>query len=192
MASAMSKQLCVELAKTMYWELKRTTTSAHGLANLRSPAPLQRSHETSGPSAWQRLYAGEGTKGARLHDWAYRELADLNADEYNETKSGLRTHGLLIRRNINDGDLAFFTTWCLLGTGIQTLAAVEGHRWAIEESFGTPKNELSLDHNESQSWYGWHRHVSLVMLAFAMMAVIRYRANDVTPPKRPGMRIIGI
>ncbi len=40
------------------------------------------------PSAWQRLSAGEGTKGARLHDWAYCELADLDADEYNETKSG--------------------------------------------------------------------------------------------------------
>ncbi|MDB5676752.1 MAG: putative transposase for insertion sequence element, partial [Sphingomonas bacterium] len=36
------------------------------------------------------------------------------------------------------------------------------------------------------------RHVSLVMLAFAMMAAIRYRANDVTPPKRPGMRSIKI
>src|SRR5690554_6854103 len=29
----------------------------------------------------------------------------------------------------------------------------------------------------------WHRHVSLVMPAFAMMAVIRYRANDMAPPK---------
>ena len=26
------------------------------------------------PSAWQRLSAGDGTKGARLHDWAYLEL----------------------------------------------------------------------------------------------------------------------
>jgi SRSO17 transposase len=24
-------------------------------------------------------------------------------------------------------------------------------------------------------WHGWHRHVSMVMLAFAMMAVIRHR-----------------
>lgn len=76
------------------------------------------------PSAWQRLSAGEGTKGARLHDWAYCELADLDADEYNETKSGLWTRGLLIRRNISDGDLAFFTTWCPAGTDIQTLVSV--------------------------------------------------------------------
>ena len=57
------------------------------------------------------------------------------------------------------------------------------HRWAIEDSFETTKNELGLDHNETRSWHGWQRHVSLVMLAFAMMAVIRYRANDVTPQK---------
>lgn len=140
------------------------------------------------PEVWQRLSAGEGTKGARLHDWAYCELADLDADEYDETQSGLWTRGLLIRRNISDGDLAFFTTWCPAGTGIQTLVAVEGHRWAIEDSFETAKNELGLDHNETRSWHGWHRHVSLVMLAFAMMAVMRYRANDATPPKRPRMR----
>jgi len=142
--------------------------------------------------AWQRISAGEGTKGARLHDWAYCELADLDADEYDDTKSGLWTRGLLIRRNISDGDLAFFTTWCPAGTGIETLVSVEGHRWAIEDSFETAKNELGLDHNETRSWHGWHRHVSLVMLAFAMMAVIRYRANDATPPKRlriPTIRI---
>jgi len=144
------------------------------------------------PGAWHRLSAGEGTKGARLHDWAYCELANLDADEYDETKSGLWTRGLLIRRNIGDGDLAFFTTWCPAGTGIQALVAVEGHRWAIEDSFETTKNELGLDHNETRSWHGWHRHVSLVMLAFAMMAVIRYRVNHVTPPKRPRMRSIKI
>ena len=144
------------------------------------------------PGAWQRLSAGEGTKGPRFHDWAYCELADLDADEYNETRSGLWTRGLLIRRNISDGDLAFFTTWCPAGTDIQALVAVEGRRWAIEDSFETTKNELGLDHNETRSWHGWHRHVSLVMLAFAMMAVIRYRANDATPPKRPRTRTIKI
>ncbi|OWK25955.1 hypothetical protein AJ87_48920 [Rhizobium yanglingense] len=61
---------------------------------------------------------------------------------------------------------------------------MEGHRWAIEDSFETAKNELGLDHNETRSWHGWHRHVSLVMLAFAMMAVIRYRANDRDAPKK--------
>jgi SRSO17 transposase len=69
------------------------------------------------------------------------------------------------------------------------LVKVEGSRWAIEESFEAAKNELGLDHNETRSWHGWHRHVSLVMLAFAMMAAIRHRANTATPPKKqPRMR----
>ena len=38
----------------------------------------------SRPSAWRRLSAGEGTKGPRLYDWAYLELADLDADEYGD------------------------------------------------------------------------------------------------------------
>ena len=46
------------------------------------------------------------------------------------------------------------------------------------------KNELGLDHNETRSWHGWHRHVSLVMLAFAMMAAIRRQANNNTPPPK--------
>jgi len=39
-------------------------------------------------SAWRRLSAGAGTKGARLHDWAYCELADLDASEYDSERTG--------------------------------------------------------------------------------------------------------
>jgi len=133
--------------------------------------------------AWKRLSAGEGTKGARLYDWAYLELADLEADEYDGGQGGLWTRGLLIRRTIADGEYAYFTTWCPAGTGVDTLVAVEGQRWAIEDSFETAKNELGFDHNETRSWHGWHRHVSLVMLAFAMLATIRHHANRSAPPK---------
>src|SRR5258708_19837465 len=72
------------------------------------------------PAPWKRLAAGEGTKGARLHDWAYCELADRDAAEYDDERIGLWTRGLLIRRNIVDGDMAFFSTWCPAG-GLQRL-----------------------------------------------------------------------
>jgi SRSO17 transposase len=139
------------------------------------------------PSAWRRLSAGEGTKGSRLSDWAYLELADLEADEYRDGATGVWTRGLLIRRGLTDGECAFFTTWCPAGTTIQMLVAVEGQRWAIEDAFETAKTELGLDHNETRSWHGWHRHVSLVMLAFAMVAIIRHRAN--TPPPQKTIRL---
>src|SRR5215210_4021173 len=141
------------------------------------------------PSAWVRLSAGEGTKGARLYDWAYLELADLEADAFNPTLSGAWTRGLLIRRSLTDGELAFFSTWCPAGTSINTLVTVEGRRWAIEDAFETAKTELGLAHNETRSWHGWHRHVSLVMLAFAMMAVVRHHANQLPPPQKTKSRV---
>ncbi len=116
------------------------------------------------PSAWQRLSAGDGTKGARLYDWAYLALADLEAAEFDPTGSGLWTRGLLIRRTIADGERAYFSTWCPAGTTIETLVrrggpslggvakgstrdargkAAEG----VEDGFETAKTELGLDHN---------------------------------------------
>ena len=78
------------------------------------------------PSDWRRLSAGAGTKGPRLHDWCYLELADLEGEEFNDESHGLWTRGLLIRRHIANGDLAYFTTWCPAGTSIKTLVKVEG------------------------------------------------------------------
>ena len=73
-------------------------------------------------NAWRRLSSGEGTKGPRWHDWAYLELADLEASAYKDDLAGEWTRGLLIRRNIADGSLAFFSTWCPKGTPMQKLA----------------------------------------------------------------------
>src|SRR5260370_13951203 len=61
-------------------------------------------------SDWKRLSAGAGTKGPRLHDWCYLDLADLQAEPFNRANDGLWTPGLLVRRRIADGGLAFFTT----------------------------------------------------------------------------------
>ncbi len=132
---------------------------------------------------WVRLSAGAGTKGPRLFDWSYLELATLRADALDPALDQSRwTRGLLVRRSLSDGALSYFTTWCPAGTPIGTLVAVEGRRWAIEDTFETAKTELGLAHNESRSWHGWHRHVSLVMLAFAMLARVRRLANG-SPPK---------
>jgi len=102
---------------------------------------------------------------------------------------GLWTRGLLIRRRREDGERAYFSTWCPVGTPVETLVVVEGRRWAIEDAFETAKTDLGLDHDETRSWHGWHRHVSLVMLAFALLAVVRHKADArKAPPKNPGQR----
>ncbi len=135
--------------------------------------------------AWARLSAGEGTKGPRAFDWAYLELADLDpADVGAPPGLGTWTRGLLVRRRPGDGELAFFSTWCPVGTGIEALVRVEGRRWAIEDAFETAKTELGLCHDETRSWHGWHRHVSLVMLAFALLAVVRHECDALSAPPK--------
>jgi SRSO17 transposase len=135
------------------------------------------------PSEWIRLSAGAGTEGPRLYDWAYLELATLSADALDPAlDESLWTRGLLIRRSLADGSSAYLTTWCPAGTPIETLVAVDGRRWAVEDAFGTAKTALGLAHNETRSGHGWHRHVSRVMLASAMRAAVRHRAGS-TPQK---------
>ena len=45
-----------------------------------------------------------------MQDEGYLELADLDASDYDSGQSGLWTRGLLIRRNLADGECAYFTT----------------------------------------------------------------------------------
>lgn len=139
--------------------------------------------------AWQCLSAGDGTKGPRRHDWAYVELAHLGADEYVEGAEELWTRGLLIRRHRTDSELAYFSTSCRHLD--RSSCRGRGHRWSIEDAFETAKDELGLDHNETRSWHGWHRHVSLVMLAFAILAVTRHHANAIAEQTLPRLSRAG-
>jgi len=65
---------------------------------------------------------------------------------------------------------------------LETLVAVEGHRWAIEDSFETAKNEFgSITMRADPAWLASPRVDGDA--AFAMMAVIRHHANPPQPKK---------
>ena len=53
-----------------------------------------------------------------------------------------------------------------------------GLRWTIEECFQSAKGETGLDHCEARSWHGWHRHMTLSMLALAFLAGLRARLKE--------------
>ncbi len=56
------------------------------------------------------------------------------------------------------------------------LIGVAGTRWPIEESFQRAKGQVGLDQYEVRRWVGWYRHITLVMLAQAFLAVTRCQA----------------
>jgi SRSO17 transposase len=80
-------------------------------------------------TAWQRRACGIGTKGFRVYDWAL--IADADAD-----------HQYMIRRSIDDGELAFYHCYNPNRAGFGELVSVAGARWPIEECFGASKNGL--------------------------------------------------
>ena len=88
-------------------------------------------------------------------------------------------HWLLIRRSIADPtEMAFYVTFGPHTTDLKELAAVAGLRWTIEECFQSAKGETGLDHCEARSWHGWHRHMTLLMLALAFLAGLRARLKE--------------
>jgi len=48
-----------------------------------------------------------------------------------------------------------------------------GTRWCIERGFETAKQEVGLDEYQVRLWVGWHRHITLALLAHAFLAVTR-------------------
>jgi SRSO17 transposase len=121
-----------------------------------------------GADDWRRLSAGEGAKGPRLYDWAYKEYPSLQPGW---------NRGLLVRRSITEPDkLTYYLTFAPEDTPVSTLVSVAGTRWTIESCFEAAKSEVGLDQYEVRTWTAWHRHVTLAMLALAFLTVVRAAA----------------
>jgi SRSO17 transposase len=115
-----------------------------------------------GPEEWATHAAGAGSKGLRLYDWARISLPWVHAPEFERW--------VLIRRNRQTPDQrAYYFAFAPKGTTLAELAGVAGLRWTIEECFQRAKDDLGLDHCETRSWHGWHRHMSLCMAAAAFL-----------------------
>jgi SRSO17 transposase len=120
--------------------------------------------------AWRQLSAGVGAKGERLFDWARVRLVRLPEPPWE--------HWLLVRRSIADPeDLAYFIVFGPATARLIDLARVAGRRWSVEECFEAAKQEVGLADYEVRSWHGWHRHVTLAMLALAVLAALRAGLN---------------
>src|SRR5689334_23931744 len=133
------------------------------------------------PEGWQRLSAGEGSKGPRLYDWAFLPCRGGAPAGWEK--------GLLVRRKLDEPDeLAFHLTLAPEGAALADLVRVAGTRWTIESCFEAAKGEVGLDEYEVRSWTGWHRHVTLAMLAHAYLAVVRKAAVRGRGAARPRRR----
>ena len=115
---------------------------------------------------WHRLSACDGTKGQRFYDWAGGRFGT-------PTEQGL-TKWLLLRRSVEKPEeLAYCLCLAPAKSTLQELARTAGQRWNIECCFEAAKQETGRDEYEVRSWHGWHRHITLSMLALVFLSVVR-------------------
>ena len=48
-----------------------------------------------------------------------------------------------------------------------------GTRWTIQDVFKESKREVGLDEYQVRLWVGWYRHITLALLAHALLAATR-------------------
>ena len=137
----------------------------YGLKQHRVSAILESLPE----DGWQRLSAGNGTKGERLYDWLLLPLNDPS--EHGWKKS------LLVRRNMSKpDDVCAYVCFYPDTTVLSTLISIAGTRWTIEQCFEEAKGEVGLDHYEVRSYNGWYKHITLSCWALALLTVLKISA----------------
>jgi SRSO17 transposase len=120
--------------------------------------------------AWERVSAGSGSKGERLYDWTL--IAGWEEDGW--------SHRLLVRRNVEEQPEHGYHYWFhtpISNATLQVLVRVAGQRWRIEQCFQVAKGECRLDHYEVRDWQGWYRHITLAILAHAVLAILQARGE---------------
>jgi SRSO17 transposase len=123
------------------------------------------------PTGWQRLSAGQGSKGERWYDWLSLPLAA-------PTLAGWQ-RWLLVRRSLIDpADLTAYVCFGPADTTLPEMVQVAGTRWTVEQCFEGAKQQVGLDEYEVRSYQGWYRHITLACLAHAFLTVLRAHGLD--------------
>lgn len=127
------------------------------------------------PNDWQRRACGIGTKGFRIYDWALLDSDDPD-------------HQYMIRRSIDDGELAFYHCYNPRREGFGELVRVAGARWPIEECFEAAKGGVGLDDYQVRLYHAWYRHTTLAMLAHTFLTICarkhKNKKGQVDPPSK--------
>ncbi|MDG3002607.1 IS701 family transposase [Paludisphaera mucosa] len=122
-----------------------------------------------------------GSKGPRRYAWARAEVDHDLGPEWRRW--------LLVRKGLDErGELAYYIAAAPARTPLAALARAAGARWAIEGAFEAAKQEVGLAGYEVRSWTGWHRHVTLALLAHAVLAAVRRLADGPPKERRTGPR----
>ena len=112
-----------------------------------------------------------GEQGPLTELWASRRVIMPNDD--------LGEQWLLIRRSLADADeLSCYLCNAPADTSLSDMVSVAWARHDIEQLLKEGKHQLGMADYEVRSWHGWHRHMTLVMLAHSFLAFKRAQQRE--------------
>jgi hypothetical protein len=88
---------------------------------------------------------------------------------------------LLVRRNRDTGELAFYRCYSPQVVPLPELVRVAGSRWTVEESFPGRQGLAGLDEHQVRLWTSWQRWTLLAIIAHALLGVIAAREHTDRP-----------
>lgn len=119
---------------------------------------------------WKKFHIKNGDKGPSV--WEVKQ-ATLYRKQGDDGLPG-KAHYLIVARNVlNKDEIKYFVSNMVPGDNgitLEWLLWVAFSRWPIEKCFRQSKDELGMDHFETRSWDGIHRHLYISNLSLLFCA----------------------
>ncbi len=119
------------------------------------------------PGMWQRMRAGQATKGAKDYHWAMIGIVPDDTPDGHDDGCAV----LLLRRHRYTGTVSYYLCWTPHSVPLATLIKVAVTRWRIEEDHQMSKQVAGLDAGQVTTWTSWHRWTAISLLAHVFLAV---------------------
>jgi SRSO17 transposase len=139
------------------------------------PIALHRLVQSLADPVWERLYFRLGEQGVIGYDWTRMRISMLN-DEIGE-------QWLLIQRTLDEEPThTFWISNAPLDIPLVDMVAVALSRHPIEELLEEAKGDVGMADYEVRHWHGWHRHMTLVMMAHTWLKLLQHDQREKKPP----------
>jgi SRSO17 transposase len=142
----------------------RPPTRQRLAADAAKPLTVKQVAAQLSPDAWELHALKEGAKGLII--------AEIALCRFVAVRDGLPGPAvwLLLRRSSSDPqEIHYFLSNAPATISAEELIAVCALRWPIETMFEQAKQLVGLNEYETRTWFGWHHHMTLVILAFGFL-----------------------
>jgi SRSO17 transposase len=136
--------------------------------------PLHTLVEGLPESQWEGLCFRMGEKEPIWYEWTVLRVI-LSNDAVGE-------QGLVIQRTLDDeAEFTFYLSNAPAQTPLEELVGVALSRHPIEVLIEEAKGEVGMADYEVRHWHGWHRHMTLVLMAHTWLKLLQHDQREKKP-----------